>query len=129
MLLNVGFKIQYISTDGAQTNIYLFKPLLPEFKSINPKTCSFRDLYNPDEETVFIMFFSHIVNKKPNISKSWKEAHYKRHLKLTDQSIEWNHFTRAYLLDISSHLFPIQHKLSQEHLFLTSEAKMRNHLA
>lgn len=28
-----------------------------------------------------------------------------------------------------SHPFHIHHKLSQEHMFLTSEAKMRNHLA
>lgn len=130
MLLNFGFKIQYISTDGAQTNRDLFKLLLPEFKSINPKTCSFRNLYNPEEEVVFIMDFSHVVKKvRNNISKSGKEAHCKRHLKLADQFIEWNHFTRAYLWDISSHPFPIHHKLSQEHLFLTSEAKMRNHLA
>lgn len=32
------------------------------------------------------------------------------------------YFTRAYLWDISSHSFPIHHKLSQEDLFLTSEA-------
>lgn len=52
MLLNFGFKIQYISTDGAQTNRDLFKLLLPKFKTINPKTCSFRNLYNPEEEVV-----------------------------------------------------------------------------
>lgn len=130
ILLNFSFKIQYISTDGAQTNRALFKVLLAEFKSINPKTCSFRNLYIPEEEVVFTMDFSHVVKKvKNNISKSGKEAHCKRHLKLADQFIEWKHFTSAYLWDISSHPFPIHHKLSQEHLFLTSEAKMRNHLA
>lgn len=64
MLINVGFKIRYITTDGAQTNKDLLKLLLPEFKSIYSKSCSFRNLYNPDEEVVFIMNFSHIVKKK-----------------------------------------------------------------
>lgn len=35
----------------------------------------------------------------------------------------------GYSLGISSHLLPIYHELSQAHLFLTPEAKMRNHLA
>lgn len=64
MLINVGFKIRYITTDGAQTNKNLLKLLLPEFKSINPKSCSFRNLYNPDKEVFFFKNFSHIVKKK-----------------------------------------------------------------
>lgn len=62
MLINVGFKIRHITTDGAQTNKDLLKVLLQEFKSINPKSCSFRNLYNPDKE-FFFMNFSHIVKK------------------------------------------------------------------
>lgn len=46
-----------------------------------------------------------------------------------DHFIEWSHFRRAYLWDISTHPFPVHHKLSQDHIYLTSEAKMRNHLA
>ncbi|CAG2224496.1 unnamed protein product [Mytilus edulis] len=47
----------------------------------------------------------------------------------TGNFIEWNHFKRAYSWDISTHPFPVHHKLSQDHFYLTSEAKMRNHLA
>lgn len=84
MLLNFGFKIQYISTDGAQTNRDLFKLLLPEFKTINPKTCSFRNLYNPEEEVVFIMDFSHVVKKiKKQHLKKWKRSS-------LQTSSEWN---------------------------------------
>jgi hypothetical protein len=36
---------------------------------------------------------------------------------------------RKDLWDIASHPFPVHHKLTQEHIFLTPEAKMRNHLA
>lgn len=74
MLINVGFKIRYITTDGAQTNKDLLKLLLPEFKSINPKSCSFRNLYNPDKEVFFYEFFSYCKKKSKNsISKREKK--------------------------------------------------------
>lgn len=41
MLSAFGFTIQYISTDGAQSNRDLFEILLPNFNSINAITCSF----------------------------------------------------------------------------------------
>ena len=40
----------------------------------------------------------------------------------------WEHFKKSYLWDMS-HPFPIHHKLSQDHIFLNNESKMRNHLA
>ena len=46
-----------------------------------------------------------------------------------DKFIEWDHLRKAYLWDISSSSFPVHHKLTQEHIFLTSVNKMRNHLA
>ena len=76
------------------------------------------------------MDYSHVIKKiRNNISKSGTETNCKRHLKLGDHFIEWSHFRQAYLWDISTHPFPVHHKLSQDHIYLTSEAKMRNHLA
>ena len=46
-----------------------------------------------------------------------------------DKFIEWDHFRKVYLWDISSSSFPVHHKLTQEHIFLTSVNKIRNHLA
>ena len=48
---------------------------------------------------------------------------------IDDKYIEWEHFKRAYLWDIASHPLPVHHKLTQEHILLTPEATMRNHLA
>ncbi|XP_062587022.1 uncharacterized protein LOC134248629 [Saccostrea cucullata] len=131
MLSSFGFKIQYISTDGAQSNRDLFKLLLPEFSTMNPVTCSFKNIYCLDNPQIFfIMDISHVIKKiRNNILKSGTDASCKRHLMLGDKYIEWNHFRKAYIWDISSHAFPVHHKLSQEHLFMTPEAKMRNHLA
>ncbi|XP_071174117.1 uncharacterized protein [Mytilus edulis] len=131
MLSNFGFKIQFISTDGAQSNRDLFKLLLPEFSSMSPVTCSFKNIYSYDNPKIFfIMDISHVIKKvRNNILKSGTEAHCKRHLVCGEKYIEWSHFKQAYLWDISSHVFPVYHKLTQEHFFLTSEAKMRNYLA
>jgi hypothetical protein len=76
------------------------------------------------------MDFSHVVkNIRHNILKSGTEAYCTRHLIYGDKFIEWDHFRKAYLWDISSSAFPVHHKLTQEHIFLTSVNKMRNHLA
>ncbi|CAG2238930.1 unnamed protein product [Mytilus edulis] len=128
-LMNFGFKIMFVSTDGAQTNRDLFKLLMPEFSSAKPVTCSFNNIYSNDKIS-FIMDVSHVIKKiRNNILKSGSESQCKRHMKFEGNFIEWNHFKRAYSWDISTHPFPVHHKLSQDHFYLTSEAKMRNHLA
>lgn len=72
----------------------------------------------------------HVLKKiRNNIYKSGEAACCKRNLKIQDKFIEWDHFKDAYLWDISSNPFPIHHKLTQEHIYLTSENKMRNYLA
>ena len=131
MLSSFGFKVQYISMDGAQSNRDLFKLLIPDFCSLATVTCGFKNIYCYDNPKIFfIMDISHVVKKiRNNILKSGKVSHCKRHLMIDDKYIEWEHFKRAYLWDIASHPFPGHHKLTQEHIFLTPEAKMRNHLA
>jgi len=132
MLSTFGFTIQYISTDGAQSNRDLFHILLPEFNSSNPITCSFHNVFSPklNEKIFFIMDISHTIKKiRNNVSKSGDDPSCKRRLKFNDNFIEWNHFKQAYIWDISTNPFPVHHKLSQEHIYLTPDNKMRNHLA
>ncbi|KAJ8309883.1 hypothetical protein KUTeg_011748 [Tegillarca granosa] len=114
MLSLFGFKIQYASTDGAQSNMDHFKLLLPNFDSANPTTCSFNNIYCKDNPKLIVIMDSHI-------------NHVKETLKLEINS--WDHFKQAYLWDISINPFPIHYKLTQEQIFLTSEVKMRNKLA
>jgi len=106
------------------------KLLLPYFNSFNPLTCSFKNIYSrQNDKLFFIMDFSHVVKKiRNNLLKSGGATFCTRHLKFEEESIEWEHFRNAYLWDISNP-FPIHHKLTQEHIFLNSESKMRNHLA
>lgn len=132
MLSTFGFTIQYTSTDGAQSNRDLFHILLPEFNSSNPITCSFHNVFSPklNEKIIFIMDISHTIKKiRNNVSKSGDDPSCKGRLKFNDSFIEWNHFKQAYIWDISTNPFPVHHKLSQEHIYLTPDNKMRNHLA
>jgi hypothetical protein len=132
MLSSYGFTIQYVSTDGAQSNRDLFKILLPDFDTSNPVTCSFRNIFSlkGNEKLFFIMDISHVIKKiRNNISKSGDSQFCKRLLKLDDKYIKWDHFKQAYMWDISTNPFPIHHRLSQEHIYLSPEGKMRNHLA
>ena len=130
MLSAFGFTIKYINTEGAQSNRDLFKILLPNFNTINAITCSFQNIFSPNDsqKLFFIMDICHTIKKiRNNISKSGDGAFSKRSLKFKNNFIEWTHLKQAYLWDISTNPFPVHHKLTQEHMFLTSENKMRNH--
>jgi len=130
MLSMFGFKIEYISTDGGQSNRNLLKLLIPEFNSALPSTCSFNNIYSKvDSKLFFIMDISHVLKKiRNNVLKSCDHKCCTRHIKFGENYIIWDHFRKAYLWDIA-HPFPIHHILTHDHIHLTSESKMRNHLA
>ncbi|KAJ8302643.1 hypothetical protein KUTeg_019039 [Tegillarca granosa] len=88
MLSMFGFKIQNISTDGAQTNRDLFKLLIPNFNSASPSPCSFHNIYCKDNPNFFfIMDISHVTRQDIISSLLGFEelCHYK--LKLSHSSI------------------------------------------
>lgn len=126
-----GFKVQYISMDGAQANRDFAKILLGTFKSNLIETMTVHNIFSIKQEPIFIiMDYSHLIKKiRNNINKSGKLDSYKRHLKFKGHFIHWEHFVNAYYWDISHNPFPIYHKLRQEHFQLTSDSKMRNSLA
>jgi hypothetical protein len=130
MLHTFGFTIQYISTDGAATNRDLAKIMLGEFSSLST-TMKIQDVFSPVPKTLyFIMDYSHLMKKiRNNISKSVNKSQSKKCLQHNMKFILWDHFYKAYLWDISNNPFPVHRKLKDEHFNLTSESKMRNHLA
>jgi hypothetical protein len=87
MLSSFGFKVQYISMDGAQFNRDFFKLLIPDFCSLAPVTCGFKNIYCYDNPKIFfIMDISHVIKKiRNNILKSGKVSHCKRHLMIDDK--------------------------------------------
>ncbi|KAK3099914.1 hypothetical protein FSP39_011714 [Pinctada imbricata] len=126
-----GFTVRYISTDGAETNRDLAKVLLGEFSS-EVNSMKIQNIFSYSEDDIFfIMDFSHVMKKlRNNVSKSgYGASHLKKSLYVNSHFIYWNHLYSAHIWDVSHNPFPVYHKLTHEHFFLTSESKMRNHLA
>lgn len=131
ILSTFGFKIQYVSLDGAQTNRDFAKLLLGTFKSDLIKTMTVKNIFSFKQEPIFvIMDYSHLIKKiRNNLHKSGRLDSYKRHLKFNGHFIYWEYFVNAYMWDITHNPFPVYQKLRQDHFQLTSESKMRNSLA
>lgn len=123
-----GFKVTFVSTDGAQANRDLMNILLPNNK--DDKSFTFLNIMQPSQQISFVMDFSHVMKKiRNNINKSGLASYNKRNLLHGENPIHWNHWKSAFSWDISTNPFPVHRKLSNEHMFLTSESKMRNRLA
>lgn len=129
-MLNIfGFTVKYVSVDGAETNRDLGKILMGDFNSQSP-SMKIQNIFSMSpNEIFFIMDYSHVIKKvRNNIYKSGNGA-YKKNLYSNGHFIYWNHLYSAHVWDVTQNPFPVHRKLSHEHFFLSSEAKMRNHLA
>ena len=123
-----GFKVTFVSTDGAQANRDLMNILLPENTENN--TFSFRNIMCPSQPISFVMDYSHVIKKiRNNINKSGSMPYNKRNITLNGNYIHWNQWKSAYSCNICTNPFLVHQKLSNEHMYRTSESKMRNRLA
>jgi hypothetical protein len=121
-----GFKILYVSLDGAQSNRNFMNYNLgyenkKSFKTENPYTSG---------EIAFIMDVSHVIKKiRNNILSSGSAKFHKRLLTLpSSDTIQWQMFCDCINWD-KGNSFQLHRKLSNEHINLTNHSKMRNHLA
>ena len=119
----------FLPTVHRATN--LLKILVPGFKSSLTITTAFTNITcNEKEKNVYMMDPSHVFKKiRNNLYKSDTYPDSKRCILLHGKSIIWDHLKNAYTWDITSHPFPIYHRLTDEHFHLTSDNKIRNHLA
>lgn len=116
--------------DGAQTNRDFMKLFF--FSESSPLTEKFstKNIWSPnDPEILFIMDYSHVIKRvRNNVNKSGNGTTYTRNL-CYKQNISWEHWVNAFKWDCETNAFPLHRKLTNEHLFLSQESKMRNHLA
>lgn len=121
-----GFTAVYVSMDGAQSN--------RTFMNINlgkkSTTMIVKNQSPFDDPVVFIMDPSHVVKKiRNNILKSGISKGCTRNLTLPNGDvILWQMWIDAYKWDQGNAL-KLHRKLSNEHIFPSSQSKMRNHLA
>ena len=122
-----GFTTEYVCMDGGKTNRSFLKmhfenPI--ESKYVTKNVC------NLNSNVVLLMDPKHLGKKlRNNCLSSGTDKGHKRCLMFENKQIIWKHWIAAYEWDRSTNTFPIHHKLSDDHLYLSSQTKMRNHLA
>jgi hypothetical protein len=124
-LQTFGFNAVYVSMDGAQSNRTFMKYNLGQNSKtfISPSPCSLGHM-------IFIMDVSHVIKKiRNNTIKSGIQKGATRLLTLPSQyTIQWQMFTDCFLWD-KQNAFQLHKKLTNEHLFPSTQSKMRNKLA
>ncbi|XP_053381363.1 uncharacterized protein LOC128549115 [Mercenaria mercenaria] len=121
-----GFSVIYTSMDGAQSN--------RTFQNMNigkdPQTMTAQCPEDPDNSVVLMMDVSHVIKKvRNNVIKSGISKGCTRNLILPDDSsIQWQMWVNAFEWDQINSL-RIHRKLTREHIYPSTQSKMRNHLA
>ena len=122
-LTSCEFKIDFICMDGASVNRAFINSIVNQPLSIatNITSCI-------PSKIACIMDFSHVVKKIRNSIEA-SAPHRNRWLLTPFGELTWQHFKDAYLWDKASNFLRIHRKLTDDHFFLNSTLKMRNHLA
>jgi hypothetical protein len=123
-LQTFGFKAIYTCMDGAQCNRSFLK-----YNVSNLTTYSSQNPCNLDS-MIFMMDVSHVLKKiRNNMLKSGILKSSTRLLKFTShKTVQWQMFIDCFQWDRSNAL-QLHQKLTNEHLFPSTQSKMRNHLA
>ena len=133
MLGLFGFKVTYVSLDGAQANRDFMKMFLPQDakKSNTMTTMKFRNIFDPHSPSIcIIMDYSHVMKKiRNNVSKSGFKPVHKKQLLFKGHHIIWEHWYKAYIWDTTANTLKVFPCLTNDHFFLNSQLKMRNKLA
>ena len=124
-----GFKVAFVSMDGAQANRDFMKMFFPESSPILNQFSTPNIWSRSDPQIIFIMDYSHVIKRiRNNILKSGHSTTHNKTL-YYNTTICWEHWINAFRWDCDTNAFPIHRKLTNDHLFLTQESKMRNKLA
>ncbi|XP_052250781.1 uncharacterized protein LOC127857994 isoform X1 [Dreissena polymorpha] len=121
-----GFSTSFTFMDGAQSN--------RTFQSINlgknPQTMVAQSPEDPKNSVILMMDVSHVIKKvRYNIMKSGISKGCTRNLLLPDESpIQWQMWINAFEWDQENGL-KLHRKLTKEHIYPSTQSKMRNHLA
>ena len=125
-LSSFGFTTHGVIMDGSSNNRQFTRLILDpltahinNYSTINP--------FNVTRTVAILQDCKHVFKKIQNSLLS-SNPNGKRELLLNAQHIYWSYFQHCYFFNIKCN-FRFFHKLTREHFFLNSQAKMRNHLA
>ena len=125
-LSSFGFQVHGVIMDGSANNRQFTRLILDPntsrsnlYSTINP--------FNVLTSVAIIQDCKHVFKKIRNSLLS-STPNGKRELILNGQHIYWYFFQHCYFFNIKRN-FRFFHRFTREHVFLNSQAKMRNHLA
>ena len=127
-LTTYGFNVHGILMDGSANNRQFTRLVLKPENARMAKYC-IPDINNLDHQIAIVQDIKHVLKKICNslYSSSMKENS-PRKLMYNGKMILWEHWEDAYAYNCS-HDLRIYRKLSKEHIQLSAQSKMRNHLA
>ena len=129
-LYEFDINVDYICFDGSSNNRAFQLKHFTDKSDAREKNYTTVNPFNPSKSVTMIMDYSHNIKKiRNNIFASGDAAFCTRKLKFKGHDIVWNHWIKAYNWDRATNLVRIHQKLTDEHIFLNKQAKMRNHLA
>ena len=126
------FDIDYVCIDGASNNRALQMMHFDDKGDARAKQFSATNPYGTPSSVTFIMDYSHNIKKLRNnvySSRAGPGNDSKRLLQKDNKFITWDHWIRAFNWDKLKNPVRVHPKLTNDHLFLSKSAKMRNHLA
>ena len=123
------FDVQYCCMDGASANRSFIKMHFPSTGGAKANNYKVYNMYS-NSEIVLMQDYSHVMKKIRNsLYKSSRAPNFMRRLCKGHHYILWEHWINAYNWDINTNPFPLHRKLTDEHIYLSTQSKMRNHLA
>ena len=125
---DVGFTVDYLMTDGASSNRGMFNVLCSGNARENNYLCT--DVYDVTHKVAQVQDPKHCIKKIRNSVQSSKRANSgkKRKLEMAGKYILWDHWESAHQYNQSLGIQKYA-ALSDDHIYLTNDLKMRNHLA
>ena len=130
-LHDYDFHIDFVLMDGAVCNRSFLKALCHPSEPLSVRM-TISNLEEKGHSIILGMDVKHVVKRlRNNVYSSGEGQGYTRLLQWKGASIIWDHWREAFEWDRSTNpeMMRLHHKLSQEHIDLTSSSKMRNHLA
>ena len=127
-LAEYDFTIHAVLLDGSSNNRQMTR-LMTTASNARILKYVVQDPFCPTHLVAIVQDIKHVIKKIRNsLFSSRLTSSAKRLLKLNNEYICWEHFEGAYLMSINSKT-SIYHRLTREHIYLTPQSKMRNHLA
>ena len=125
-LASFGFSVHGVIMDGSSNNRQFTRLVIDPVNSRTNRYCTINP-FDVSRSVAIVQDCKHVFKKIRN-SMLHSTPNGKRELLLNGQHIYWYYFQECYQFNVKR-TFRYFHHLTRDHVYLNSQAKMRNHLA